>query len=76
MSRRGLAAAARLATTGQKPRESPMLTFILLAVFAILGIAFFLVAYTANQRKRAGQSGMDSVRNQRTHHPRATPPTT
>ena len=53
-----------------------MLTFILLAVFAILGIGFFLVAYSANQRKRAGQSGMDSVRNQRTHHPRATPPTT
>jgi len=53
-----------------------MLTFILLAVFAILGIAFFLVAYTANQRKRAGQSGTGSVNNQHTHHPRATPPTT
>ncbi|HXE08207.1 MAG TPA: hypothetical protein VN612_09935 [Acidobacteriaceae bacterium] len=53
-----------------------MLTFILLAVFAILGIAFFLVAYSANQRKRAGQSGTGAVNNQHTHHPRATPPTT
>jgi len=53
-----------------------MLTFILLAVFAIIGIAFFLVAYTANQRKRAGKSGIDSVHNQQSRHPRATPPTT
>lgn len=53
-----------------------MLTFILLAVFAIIGIAFFLVAYSANQRRRAGQSGIDSVNNQRSQHPRATPPTT
>jgi hypothetical protein len=53
-----------------------MLTFILLAVFAIIGIAFFIVAYSANQRKRAGQSGIDSVNNQRSHPPRATPPTT
>ena len=54
-----------------------MITFILLAVFAIIGIAFFIVAYTSNQRRRAGQSGIDSVNNQRSqHHPRATPPTT
>lgn len=53
-----------------------MIVFILLAVFAIIGIAFIVVAYSANQRKRAGQSGIDSVNNQRTQHPRATPPTT
>jgi hypothetical protein len=51
-----------------------MLTFILLAVFAIIGITFFLVAYTANQRKRAGQSGIDAVNNQHIKAPRATPP--
>jgi hypothetical protein len=57
-----------------------MITFILLAVFAIIGIAFFLVAYSANQRKRAGQSGVDSIHYQRSQYPRvgprATPPTT
>lgn len=54
-----------------------MLTFILLAVFAIIGIAWFLVAYSANQRRRAGQSGVDSVNEQRqTPRPRATPPET
>ncbi|HXS11628.1 MAG TPA: hypothetical protein VN734_02930 [Acidobacteriaceae bacterium] len=53
-----------------------MIVFILLFVFAIIGIAFLVVAYAANQRRRAGQSGIDSVNNQHTHHPRATPPTT
>jgi hypothetical protein len=53
-----------------------MLTFILLAVFAIIGIAFLVVAYSANQRKRAGQSGVDSVNNQQIKTPRATPPNT
>ena len=53
-----------------------MITFILLAVFAIIGIAFFVVAYSANQRKRAGQSGTDSIHYQQSQypHPRATPP--
>ena len=52
-----------------------MLTFILLAVFAVIGVAWFLIAYSANQRKRAGQSGVDSVNEQQqTRHPRATPP--
>lgn len=51
-----------------------MLTFILLAVFAVIGIAWFLVAYSANQRKRAGQSGIDAVNNQQVRRPRATPP--
>jgi hypothetical protein len=58
------------------PKEYLMLTFILLTVFAIIGIAFFLVAYGANQRKRAGQSGIDAVNNQHVKSPRATPPTT
>lgn len=53
-----------------------MLTFILLAAFAVIGIAFFLVAYTSNQRKRAGQSGIDAVHNQQIKTPRATPPNT
>jgi hypothetical protein len=54
-----------------------MLTFILLAVFAVIGIAWFLVAYSANQRKRSGQSGVDSVnQQQQTPRPRATPPGT
>lgn len=52
-----------------------MITFILLAVFAIIGIALAVVAYGANQRKRAGQSGVGAVNNQETRHPRATPPT-
>jgi hypothetical protein len=54
-----------------------MITFILLAVFAVIGITFFLVAYGANQRKRAGQSGSDAVHYQRSQYPRAraTPPT-
>lgn len=51
-----------------------MITFILLAVFAILGIAFAAVAYSANQRRRAGQSGVDAARNQQVTRPRATPP--
>jgi hypothetical protein len=65
---------------GLGPREYLMITFILLAVFAMIGIAFFLVAYSANQRKRAGQSGVDSIHYQRSQYPRvgprATPPTT
>jgi hypothetical protein len=65
-----LPAAARL------PKERLMVTFILLAVFAIIGIAFFVIAYSANQRKRAGQSGIDAVQNQEQTRPRATPPGT
>ena len=38
-----------------------MITFILLAVFAIIGIAGIIISYTANQRKRAGQSGKAEV---------------
>ena len=53
-----------------------MLTFIFIAVFAIIGIAWFLIAYGANQRKRAGQSGIDAVNNQQVRRPRATPPET
>ena len=51
-----------------------MIVFILLFVFAVIGIAWIVVAYSANQRRRAGQSGIDAVNNQHTHHPRATPP--
>ena len=50
-----------------------MITFILLAVFAIIGIAFFVVAYSANQRKRAGQSGTGFIHYQRSQYPRAMP---
>jgi cbb3-type cytochrome oxidase subunit 3 len=50
-----------------------MITFILLAVFAMLGIAFFVVAYSANQRKRAGQSGTGFVHFRQSQYPRAMP---
>ena len=53
-----------------------MITFILLFVFAVIGIAWLLVAYSANQRRRAGQSGVDAVNNQHIKSPRATPPET
>lgn len=42
-----------------------MITFILLAVFGILAIAFAILAYSSNQRKRAGQSGETEVNSQR-----------
>jgi heme O synthase-like polyprenyltransferase len=74
MAEKRLAALAVSRTRGLGPTEYLMITFILLAVFAIIGIAFFVVAYTSNQRRRAGQSGIDSVNNQQVRHPRATPP--
>lgn len=51
-----------------------MITFILLAAFAIIGIALAVVAWSANERKRAGMSGIDAVNNQEVKRPRATPP--
>lgn len=54
-----------------------MITFILLALFAVLGLAWWLIAYSSNQRRRAGQSGVDAVHDQQqTRRPRATPPGT
>lgn len=50
-----------------------MLTFILLFVFAVIGIACAMVAYGANQRRRAGMSGTDAVNDQKVRRPRATP---
>ena len=50
-----------------------MITFILLAVFAMIGVALAVVAYSANQRKRAGMSGVAAVHNQQVSRPRATP---
>ena len=50
-----------------------MITFVLLAVFAIIGVALAIVAWSANQRKRAGMSGTDAVDNQQVSPPRATP---
>ncbi len=44
-----------------------MITFILLAVGAIIAVAAILVAYTANQRKRSGQSGQSEAAAQ-VHH--------
>ena len=43
-----------------------MLTFILLAAGAIVVIFAIVVAYSANQRKRAGQSGQAEVNTQTT----------
>lgn len=34
-----------------------MIVFLLVAIFAILGIVFALVAYSSNNRKRAGMKG-------------------
>jgi hypothetical protein len=34
-----------------------MITFILLPAFFIIAVMFALLAYSANKRKRAGQSG-------------------
>lgn len=56
------------------PKESKMLTFILLAVFATIGVTFFMVAYTANQRRRAGQSGFAAVHHQQVTRPRGSTP--
>jgi cbb3-type cytochrome oxidase subunit 3 len=53
-----------------------MITFIFLAVFAMIGIAFVVVAYSANQRKRAAQSGIGFIHYQRSQYPRVVPPTT
>jgi hypothetical protein len=50
-----------------------MITFILLAVFAILGLGLFVVAYSANQRRRTGQSGLGAVHHQHVSRPRAVP---
>lgn len=41
-----------------------MFTFIFLAMGAIIVIAAILIAYGANQRKRAGQSGQAVVNTQ------------
>lgn len=41
-----------------------MITFILLAMAAIVVIAALVIAYSANQRKRAGQSGEGEVQAQ------------
>jgi hypothetical protein len=53
-----------------------MITFILLFFFAVIGITFAVVAYSANQRRRAGQSGVEAARDQQATRPRATPPNT
>jgi hypothetical protein len=63
-----------LRATRLRAKEVEMITFILLAVFAIIGVTFFLVAYTANQRKRAGQSGTSAVHHQQVTRPRSVPP--
>jgi len=39
-----------------------MITFILLGFFFVLAIAFGIVAYSANSRKRAGMSGVDPAK--------------
>lgn len=48
-----------------------MLTFILLAALAIVVIFGGVVAYSANQRKRSGQSGKAAVNEQQSD--RGTP---
>ena len=43
-----------------------MITFLLIAVLALIVIAAIIVANTANQRKRAGQSDSSTVLKQQT----------
>ena len=43
-----------------------MITFILLAAGAIVLLAAVFIAYSANQRKRASQSGQENVTAQQT----------
>ena len=50
-----------------------MFTFTLLAVFAMIGMALAFVAYSANQRRRAGMSGVAAVHYRQVSRPRATP---
>ncbi|HSU19025.1 MAG TPA: hypothetical protein VLI45_04710 [Acidobacteriaceae bacterium] len=50
-----------------------MITFILLFLFAVIGIACAIIAYGANQRRRARMSGIDAVNDQHVRRPRATP---
>lgn len=52
-----------------------MITFILLAIFGIIGIAFAITAYSSGQRRRRAQSGIAEANEQQdARHPRATPP--
>ena len=50
-----------------------MITVVLLFVFAIVGVGCFLVAWGANQRRRARMGGQDAVKDQQVTRPRATP---
>jgi hypothetical protein len=38
-----------------------MITFILIAMFAMLGVSFAALVYAANSRSRAGQRGIHRV---------------
>jgi preprotein translocase subunit SecG len=49
-----------------------MITFILLLVFFLIAIGFAIVAYTANQRKRAGQAEIPDPTAQRRAEHRAS----
>jgi hypothetical protein len=50
-----------------------MITFILLGVFFMLAVLFGIVAYTSNNRKRSGQSGIAPQRSTEGKQGRATP---
>ena len=50
-----------------------MITFILLAFFFLLAILFGAVAYTANQRPRAGMKGVNPALTDRRRQGRTTP---
>jgi preprotein translocase subunit SecG len=45
-----------------------MITFILLGFFFLLAILFGAVAYTSNQRQRAGMKGVDPALEGRRKH--------
>jgi hypothetical protein len=50
-----------------------MITFILLGVFFMLAVFFGFIAYTSNNRKRAGKSGVAAKGTNDPKQARATP---
>jgi len=53
-----------------------MATFIFFAVFAVIAIALLAIAFRANRRKHAGQSGMELAHYRQSQYPRGRSLTT
>lgn len=52
-----------------------MVTFTFFAFFSVIAIALLAIAYTASQRKRSGQNGIELVHYRRSQYSHATRPT-